>query len=67
MTDHTPRTETVSLGTEYIGRIFVTKRGFETFGPQDQYICTHVTIQAARRALFELHRAGEAGQRNTVT
>jgi len=57
------RTETVSLGTETIGTIRITDRGFETFGPRDQYICTHVTIADARRSLFELHRDSEIGQR----
>jgi hypothetical protein len=58
---HTPRTETVSLGTEHLGRIFITQRGFETFGPKDEDLCTHVTIQAARKALFELHRDSAEG------
>lgn len=61
MTKLQSRTEHVTLGTETIGTINVTPRGFETFGPRDQYLCTHVSIEAARKALFELHRASERG------
>ena len=55
------RTETVTLGTERLGKINVTDRGCETFGPLGQYLGTHVTIQAARKALYELHRDSEKG------
>ncbi|MFD1941306.1 hypothetical protein [Paradevosia shaoguanensis] len=51
-----PRSEIVTFGTDYAGKINVTGRGCETFGPADQYIATFPTIQAARKALFELHR-----------
>lgn len=61
MTKLTPRTETVTAGTVTIGTIRVTHRGCETFGPIDQYLATHETIEGARRALFELHRDGEKG------
>lgn len=50
------RTETVTLGTDYAGKIHITERGFETFGPLDQYLATFPTIQSARKALFEMHR-----------
>ncbi len=55
------RTEHVTLGTETIGTIRITDRGFETFGPRDEYLCTHVSIADARRSLFELHRDSEKG------
>lgn len=58
-----PQTEIVTIGQEHLGRIHLTDRGYETFGPQDQYLCTHVTIEGARRALFELHRDSEQGLR----
>lgn len=47
------RTETVSLGTLHLGTIRETDRGFETFGPDDKYLLTEVTIAGARRALFQ--------------
>ena len=53
--------EVVSIGTERLGHINLTDRGFETFGPRGDYICSHVTLQAALKALFELHRGSERG------
>lgn len=50
------RTETVTLGTDYAGRINQTDRGYEAFDAGNRYLATHVSIQAARRALFNLHR-----------
>ena len=57
------KTEEVTLGTISLGRIHLTDRGFEAFGPRGEYVCTFTTLQAARRALFELHRDGEEGMR----
>lgn len=57
----TPRTETVTSGTVTIGTIRVTDRGCETFGPRDEYLATHPKIEDARRALFQLHKAGQDG------
>jgi len=57
----TPRTETVTLGHDYAGKVHVTDRGFETFGPSDEYVATFPTIQSARKALFELHRDSQQG------
>ena len=56
-----PRTETVTLGHDYAGKVFVTERGFEAFGPNDEYLATFPTIQSARKALFELHRDSQQG------
>lgn len=55
------RTEHVTLGTERIGTIRITDLGFETFGPHDEYLCTHIKVADARRSLFELHRDSEKG------
>ncbi|WP_173088939.1 hypothetical protein [Devosia sp. 1635] len=54
-------TETVSLGTTTIGTIRLTDRGYEAFGPADQYIATFCTLPAARKALWEMHCEGEKG------
>lgn len=56
-----PHTEIVMIGQEHLGRIHLTDRGYETFGQRDEYLATHVTIEGARRALFELHRDSEQG------
>jgi hypothetical protein len=55
------RTETVTLGHEYAGKVHVNERGFEVFGPTDAYVCTATSIQHARRILFEMHRDSERG------
>ncbi|MGB3338279.1 MAG: hypothetical protein WBA73_13985 [Devosia sp.] len=55
------RTETISVGHELAGTINQTDRGFELFDAKGKYLHTQPTIQAARKALFELHRDGERG------
>ncbi|WP_108461349.1 hypothetical protein [Devosia naphthalenivorans] len=55
----TRRTEYITAGTTTIGLVNCTDRGFETFGPLDQYLATYPSLEAARKALFELHKAGQ--------
>jgi len=55
-----PRTETVTFGTDHAGKINVTGRGFEGFGPGDQYVATFPTLKSARAALFSMHAAALA-------
>ena len=50
------QSEVVSIGTECIGRIRETNRGFELFDGDDQYLCTAVTLAEARRVLFQRHK-----------
>jgi len=58
----TPRSETVSAGTEKIGVIHSrSKDRHEVFGPTDAYVCSATTLEHARRILFEMHRDGENG------
>jgi hypothetical protein len=54
-----PVQETVSFGHDIAGTIRETDRGFELFGPDGKYLHTEMTLQAARKALYE--RATMAG------
>lgn len=56
------RAEYVTTGTTAIGHVNVTDRGFEAFGPLDQYLATYPTLDGARKALFQLHLDGQAAQ-----
>jgi len=58
-----PSTETVSIGTVTIGTIHHTERGFESFGPRGEYLCTYETKTRARRALYDLHQESEVAHR----
>ncbi|SFV32276.1 hypothetical protein SAMN05216456_1595 [Devosia crocina] len=58
----TPRSETVSSGTQKIGVIHSrAKDRHEVFGPTDAYICQAITLEHARRILFEMHRDSSEG------
>ena len=54
--------ETVTFGHVYGGKVFVTPQGAEAYGPRDEYVATFPALRDARKALFELHQASEAGQ-----
>lgn len=53
------RIEYVTAGTSTIGLVSCTDRGFEAFGPLDQYLATYPTLEAARKALFDLHSSSQ--------
>ena len=55
-------TETVTFGHTHGGKVKVTRDGAEAFGPREEYVATFPTLREARKALFELHRASQAGQ-----
>ncbi|WP_421952109.1 hypothetical protein [Pelagibacterium sp.] len=51
--------EIVTVGTVRIGTVNQTDRGFEAFGPFDQYVATFPTLSSARKALFDMHMAAK--------
>lgn len=55
------RSEVVTDGHLTLGRINCKEEGCETWGSDGQYVAKYPTIQAARKALFELDRDGEKG------
>lgn len=57
----TPRSETVTDGHRPLGRINCKAEGCETWGPDGEYLAKFPTIQAARKALFEINRDGAKG------
>lgn len=58
----TPRNETVCAGTTKIVSInSKSKVQHEVFGPNDEYVCSVVTLEHARRVLFRMHQDGERG------
>lgn len=60
-TTFTPRSESVTDGLRTLGRINGRAEGFETWGPDGHYVAKFPTIQAARKALFDLDLNGEKG------
>ena len=56
-----PHTETVTFGHTYGGKVKVSPDGAEAFGPRDEYVTTFPSLREARKALFDLHKASEAG------
>jgi hypothetical protein len=48
--------ETVSAGTETIGRIVLRDRGYECFDPDGKYLFCDPTLAGARKALFQRHK-----------
>jgi hypothetical protein len=57
-----PHDEAVTFGLVPGGKVFVTSEGVKAIGPNEESIGSFATLGAARKALFDLHNAGEAGQ-----
>lgn len=57
-----PHSETVSFGHTPGGKVTVTRDGAQATGPHGEYVGTFPSLRDARKALFDLHKAGEAGQ-----
>ncbi|WIJ26615.1 hypothetical protein [Devosia sp. RR2S18] len=53
------RSETVTIGHDCIGAIYLTDRGFECFDAQRNYLFTEVTLQGNSRRHYERHRDRE--------
>lgn len=54
------KSESVSFGHDLAGTINQTPRGFEIFDADGKYLHTEMSLQAARRALYE-RAAGQVG------
>lgn len=58
-----PHSEAVTFGHTPGGKVTVTREGAEATGPSGEFVAVFATLKAARKALFDLHMASEAGQR----
>ena len=56
-----PHSETVSFGHDVGGTVHVKPQGAEAYGPHGEYVATFPSLREARKALFDLHQASQAG------